>query len=42
MKPIHLDPQQRRELERRRHQTPDKRIYERLSAVLWVADAKTR
>ena len=42
MKPIHLDPQQRRELERRRHQTPDKRIYERLSAVLWVADGKTR
>src|SRR5215468_3668350 len=42
MKPIHLDPQQRRELERRRHQTPDKCIYERLSAVLWVADGKTR
>src|SRR5262252_6685506 len=42
MKPIHLDPQQRRELERRRHQTPDKRIDERLSAVLWVADGKTR
>ena len=42
MKPIHLDPQQRRELERRRHQTPDKRIYERLSAVRWVADGKTR
>src|SRR5215472_11608800 len=42
MKPIHLDPQQRRELERRRHQTPDKRIYERLSAVLWVADGKSR
>ncbi len=37
MKPIHLDPQQRRELERRRHETRDKRIYERLSAVLWVA-----
>jgi transposase len=42
MKSIHLDPQQRRELERRRHQTPDKRVYERLSAVLWVADGKTR
>src|SRR6516165_5103981 len=42
MKPIHLDPQQRRELERRRHQTPDKRIYQRLSAVLWVADGQTR
>ena len=42
MKPIHLDPQQRRELERRRHRTRDKRVYERLSAVLWVADGKTR
>src|SRR6516165_9489852 len=42
MKPIHLDPQQRRELERRRHQTPDKRIYERLSAILWVSEGKTR
>src|SRR6516164_10221773 len=42
MTPIHLDPQQRRELERRRHQTHDRRIYERLSAVLWVADGKTR
>src|SRR5215472_7726434 len=42
MKPIHLDPQQRRELERRGHQTPEKRIYERLSDVLWVADGKTR
>jgi transposase len=42
MKPIHLDPQQRRELERRRHETHDKRIFERLSALLWVADGKTR
>jgi transposase len=42
MKPIHLDPQQRRELERRRHATHDKRIFERLSAVLWVADGKAR
>jgi hypothetical protein len=42
MKPIPLDPQQRRELERRRHQSHDKRIYERLSAVLWVADGRTR
>src|SRR6516162_49531 len=42
MKPIHLDQYQRRELQRRRHQTPDKRIYERLCAVLWVADGKTR
>jgi transposase len=42
MKLIHLDHQQRRELERRRHETHEKRIYERLSAVLWVADGKTR
>ena len=42
MKPIHLEPPQRQEVERRRHQTHDKRIYERLSAVLWVADGKDR
>jgi transposase len=42
MKPIHLDPRQRQELQRRRHQTHDKRLYERLSAVLWVADGNTR
>src|SRR2546425_11165628 len=42
MKPIHLDLQQRQELQRHRRQTHDKRIYERLSAVLWVADGKTR
>jgi transposase len=42
MKPIQLDSQQRQELQRRRHQTHDKRLYERLSAVLWVADGKTR
>jgi transposase len=42
MKPIHLDAQQRQELQSRRHQTHDKRVYERLSAVLWVSDGKTR
>jgi transposase len=42
MKPIQLDRQQRQELRGRRHQTPDKRICERLSAVLWVADGRTR
>ena len=42
MKPIHLDPQQRQDLQRRRHETHDKRIFERLSAVLWVADGTTR
>jgi transposase len=42
MKLLHLDPRQRQEIERRRHETHDKRIYERLSAVLWVADGKDR
>ena len=42
MKPIQLDRQQRKGLQRRRHQTHGKRIYERLSAVPWVADGKTR
>src|SRR5213593_1870902 len=42
MKPIHLDSQQRQELERRRRQTNDKRIFERISTVLWAADGMTR
>ena len=42
MKPIHLAPEQRQELQRRCQETHDKRLYERLSAVLWVADGKTR
>jgi transposase len=42
MKRIHLDPQQRQEIERRRHETHDKRVYERLSAVLWIADGTDR
>jgi transposase len=42
MKPIILDPELRQEIERRRQQTHDKRVAERLSAVLWVADGKSR
>ena len=42
MKTILLHPNQRSELEDRRHTTHDKRIYQRLSAVLWVAEGKTR
>jgi len=42
MKSIQLEAQQRQELQRRRHETRDKRVYERLSAVLWVADGKDR
>src|SRR4051812_37740400 len=32
----------RQEIERRRRQTHDKRIAQRLSAVLWVADGRTQ
>jgi transposase len=42
MKLIQLDARQRQELQRRRHEARDKRLYERLSAVLRVADGKTR
>ncbi len=42
MKPIALDQKQRQEIEKRRRQTHDKRIYARLSAVLWVAEGRTR
>ena len=42
MKPIHLEPQQRQERQRRRQETHDKRLDERLSAVLWIAEGKTR
>jgi transposase len=42
MKPIQLEAQQRQALQRRRHETRDKRLYERLSAVLWIADGTTR
>jgi transposase len=37
-----LEPQLRQEIERRRRQTHDKRISQRLSAVLWVADGKAQ
>jgi transposase len=42
MKPIVLDKKQRAEIEQRRQETHDKRIYARLSAVLWVADGRER
>jgi transposase len=42
MKIILLSANQRAELEHRRHTTHDKRIYERLSAVLWVAEGMAR
>jgi hypothetical protein len=42
MKLIDLDLQQRKEIERRRHATRGRRIYEWLSVVLWVAGGKDR
>lgn len=42
MKPIVLDKKQRAEIEKRRRENHDKRIYARLSAVLWVANGRAR
>jgi transposase len=42
MKPIVLSSEQRRELERRRKRTLDRRVYQRLTAVLAVAEGKSR
>jgi transposase len=42
MKPILLDKKQRAEIEKRRRESHNKRIYARLSAVLWVADGRER
>src|SRR6188508_2518647 len=42
MKPIVLTDEQRKEIERRRKGTLDRRIYQRLTAVLAVAAERTR
>lgn len=42
MKPIQLTREQRQELERRRKASHDRRLYERLTAVLGVAAGRTR
>jgi transposase len=42
MKTIQLTPQQRNEISDRRRHAPDRRIYQRLSAVLWSDDGRTR
>jgi len=42
MKPIQLTPEQRQEIERRRKASHDRRLYERLTAVLAVAAGHTR
>src|SRR5881397_261302 len=42
MKPIELTAEQRKEIERRRKGTLDRRVYQRLTAVLAVGAGKTR
>jgi transposase len=42
MKTIQLTPQQRNDLSERRRHAQDRRVYQRLSAVLWSADGRTR
>jgi transposase len=42
MKPIVLTPEQRRDIQRRRKDTLDRRVYQRLTAVLTVAEGKSR
>jgi transposase len=42
MKPIDLTAEQRKEIERRRKESLDRRVYQRLTAVLAVAGGKTR
>jgi transposase len=42
MKTIRLTPQQRKDIGERRRHAPDRRIYQRLSAVLWSEDGRTR
>jgi transposase len=42
MKPIVLTPQQRRHIERCRKETLDRRVYQRLTAVLTIASGKSR
>lgn len=42
MKTIQLTPQQRNDISERRRQAQDRRIFQRLSAVLWSDDGRTR
>jgi transposase len=42
MKTIRLTPKQRQHIGERRRQAPDRRIYQRLSTVLWSDDGRTR
>jgi transposase len=42
MKTIRLTPQQRKDIGERRRQAQDRRVYQRLSAVLWSDDGRSR
>src|SRR5215211_673588 len=42
MKTIRLTPQQRNDICERRRQAQDRRVFQRLSAVLWSEDGRTR
>jgi transposase len=42
MKTIQLTPEQRKDISERRRQARDRRVYQRLSAVLWSDDGRTR
>src|SRR5947199_1664952 len=42
MKTIQLTPQQRKDISQRRRQAHDRRIFQRLSAVLWSDDGRSR
>src|SRR3978361_2204661 len=42
MKTIRLTPQQRKDIGERRRHAPDRRAFQRLSAVLWSDDGRTR
>jgi transposase len=42
MKTIELSAKQRREIQERRRQASDRRIYQRLSTLLWVDEGRTR
>jgi transposase len=42
MKTIQLTPRQRKDIEERRRNAENRRIYQRLSALLWIDDGRTR
>jgi transposase len=42
MKTIRLTPQQRQDISERRRHAPDRRVYQRLSAVLWSDEGRSR